>query len=134
MIHTTVVVLRRIALYPGDEVDLKYWVNLVVDLIQHVSQLEHQLVILNIQSLVRCGVGHANWEAHRSIISTTHIQDSPLFLILIVLGSGIIQISSSKSTDIVSGTPVGSHTLQFDLMTRKSPNCGYRLDQEVNQT
>ena len=68
-------VLRRIALYPGDEVDLKYWVNLVVDLIQHVGQLEDQLVILNIQGLVRCGVGHAHWEAHRSIISTTHVQD-----------------------------------------------------------
>ena len=68
-------VLRRIALYPGDEVDLKYWVNLVVDLIQHVGQLEDQLVILNIQSLVGFRVGHTNREAHRSIISTAHIQD-----------------------------------------------------------
>ena len=127
-------VLRRIALYPGDEVDLKYWVNLAVDLVQDLGQLEHQLMILNIQGLVRCGVGHANWEAHRSIISTRHAQDLPLFLILIVLGSGVIQISSSKSTDLVSGISVRSHTLQFDLMTRKFPNCGYRLDQEVNQT
>jgi hypothetical protein len=57
-----------------------------------------------------------------------------LFLILIVLGTGIVQISSSKSTDIVSEISVRSHTLQFDPMTLKSPNYGYLLDQEVDQT
>jgi hypothetical protein len=127
-------VLRRIALYPGNKVDLKTRVNLAIDLVQDVGQLEYQLVILNFQGLIRFGVSHANWEAHRSIISTTHIQDLPLFLILIVLGTGIVQISSSKPTDVVSGISVRSHTLQFDLMTRRSPNYGSRLDQEVDQT
>jgi hypothetical protein len=127
-------VLRSIVLYPGDEVDLKHWVNLGVDLVQDIGQLEHQLVVLNIQGFIRFGVSHANREAHRSIISATYMQDSPLLLILIVLRTGIVQISSSETTDIVSGISVRSHTLQFDLMIRKSPNCGYRLGQEVGQT
>jgi hypothetical protein len=127
-------ILRSIVLYPGDKVDLKNWVNLAIDLVQDIGQLEHQLMILNIQSLVRRGVGHTYWEPHRPMISTSYIQDVPLFLILIVLGTGIVQISSSKSTDIVSEISVRSHTLQFDPMTLKSPNYGYLLDQEVDQT
>jgi hypothetical protein len=126
--------LRGIALYPGDKVDLKNRVDFALDLVQDIGQLEHQLVILNMQGLIRCSIGHAYWEAHGSMINPDHIQASPLFLILVVLGTGIVQISSSKSTGIVSGISVRSHTLQFDPMTRRSPNCGYRLDQEVDQT
>lgn len=90
---------RRVALYPGDEVDLEGGVDFAVHLVQDIGQLEDKLVILDIQSFIRLGISHADWEAHRPGISSAPLLSLPLFLVLIVFGAGPVQIGGSKSTD-----------------------------------
>lgn len=87
-------------MYPGDEVDLEGGVDFAVHLVQDIGQLEDKLVILDIQSFIRLGISHADWEAHRPGISSAPLLSLPLFLVLIVFGAGPVQIGGSKSTDV----------------------------------